>query len=123
MLQVINDLPPHVVGTRANGEVTRSDMETVLVPKIQELVNRQGEINYFLVLETSVQNFTLAAWWDDFKLGLKNFAKWKRIAIVTDQKGVKRFTDIFRFVVPGKSHGFSHNQLEEAKEWVRMEEA
>jgi hypothetical protein len=123
MLQVINDLPPHVVGIRASGEVTRSDMETVLMPKIQELVNRQGEINYLLVLETGVQNFTLAAWWDDLKLGLRNFAKWNRIAIVTDQQGVEWFTDVFRFMVPGKSRGFSHIQLEEAKEWVNMEEA
>jgi hypothetical protein len=123
MLQIINDLPVHVVGIRASGEVTRSDMEAVLLPKIQELVNRRGEINYLLVLDTGIQNFTLAAWWDDLKLGLKNFTKWNRIAIVTDQKGVEWFTDIFRFVIPGKSRGFSHNQLEEARSWVSMEGA
>ncbi|HEX8021906.1 STAS/SEC14 domain-containing protein [Mucilaginibacter sp.] len=122
MLQIINNLPPHVVGIRASGEVNSQDMETVLLPEINKLVNRQGKINYLLVLDTGVQNFTLAAWWDDLKLGLKNFTNWHRIAIVTDQKGVEWFTDIFRFMVPGNSRGFSHDQLEEAKNWISQTE-
>ena len=111
-----------MVGIYARGEVTRNDMETILIPKIQELKNRQGEINYLLVLGTGVQNFTLAAWWDDLKLGLTNFTNWHRIAVVTDQKGVEWFTDLFRFMIPGKSRGFSPDQLEEAKAWVSGEE-
>ncbi|MGF7073281.1 STAS/SEC14 domain-containing protein [Mucilaginibacter sp. 3215] len=122
MLQIINNLPQHVIGIYASGEVTRNDMEIILIPKIQELKNRQGEINYLLVLGTGVENFTLAAWWDDLKLGLTNFTNWHRIAVVTDQKGVEWFTDLFRFMIPGKSRGFSPDQLEEAKAWVSGEE-
>lgn len=122
MLQIINNLPAHVVGIRASGEVTNQEMETVLLPAINELVNRQGKINYLLVLDTGVQNFTLAAWWDDLKLGLKNFTNWNRIAVVSDQKGVEWFTDLFRFMVPGKSKGFSHDELEEAKTWISQQD-
>jgi hypothetical protein len=123
MLQQIKDLPPHVIGIRASGEVTKDDMETVLLPKIKELVDREGKINYLLVLETGVQNFTLAAWWDDLKLGIANFTNWHRIAVVSDQKGVEWITDLFRFFVPGTSKGFSLNELEEAKAWVAGEDA
>jgi hypothetical protein len=122
MLEQINDLPPHVVGIRATGEVTKEDMETVLLPKVKELVDREGKINYLLVLETGVQNFTLAAWWDDMKLGIANFTNWHRIAVVSDQKGVEWFTDMFRFFVPGTAKGFTLNELEEAKFWVAAEE-
>ncbi|WP_114938618.1 STAS/SEC14 domain-containing protein [Mucilaginibacter endophyticus] len=118
MLQIINNLPAHVVGIRATGEVTRQDMETVLLPTIDELVRREGKINYLLVLDTNVQNFTLAAWWNDLKLGLKNFSKWNRIAIVSEQKGVEWFTDLFRLMIPGKSKGFTHQQLDGAVLWV-----
>jgi hypothetical protein len=118
MLQYITGLPQHVVGIRATGEVTKEDMETVLLPKIEELVNRQGKINYILVLETGIQNFTLAAWWDDLKLGLKNFTNWHRIAVVSDQKGVEWFTDLFSYFVPGKSKGFSLEELAHAVEWI-----
>ncbi|GAB3918880.1 SpoIIAA family protein [Mucilaginibacter boryungensis] len=122
MLQYINDLPPHVVGIRATGEVTKDDMEKVLIPRIDELVARQGEINYLLVPQTDVGNFTLSAWWDDLKLGLKNFTKWNKIAVVTDQKGVEWFSDVFRFFVPGKSKGFALNELDEAVAWISAKE-
>ena len=122
MLQYINDLPSHVVGIRATGEVTKDDMEKVLIPRIDELVARQGEINYLLVLQTDVGNFTLSAWWDDLKLGLKNFTKWNKIAVVTDQKGVEWFSDVFRFFVPGKSKGFALNELDEAVAWISAKE-
>ncbi|PWK79060.1 hypothetical protein LX99_01516 [Mucilaginibacter oryzae] len=61
MLKLIDNLPNHVVGIRATGEITRGDMETVLLPAINELAAREGAINYLLVLDTGVQNFTLAA--------------------------------------------------------------
>lgn len=118
MLRYINDLPEHVVGIHAAGEVSKEDYEKVLIPRLEELVARQGEINYLLILETEVGNFTAGAWWDDFKLGLKHFTQWNRIAVVTDQKGVEWFTDAFTLFIPGKSKGFSLAQLDEAIKWV-----
>jgi hypothetical protein len=118
MLQFIRDLEPHVVGIHAVGEVTKEDVETVLIPHIDDLVKRQGEINYLLVLETDVKNFTAGAWWGDLKVGLKNFTKWNKIAIVSNQKGVEWFSDVFRFFIPGKSKGFSLNELDEAVKWI-----
>lgn len=120
MLQFINDLPPHVIGIHAVGDVTKEDYDKVLLPRMDELVKRQGEINYLLVLETDVSNFTLGAWWEDLKLGLKNFTKWNRIAIVSDQKGVEWFSDAFRFVIPGKSKGFPLSDLQDAVTWVSV---
>ena len=122
MLKYISDLPSHVVGIHASGEVTKADMERVVIPRVDELVARQGEINYLLVLDTDVGNFTVGAWWDDIKLGLKNFSKWNRIAVVTDQKGVEWFTDVFRYFVPGKSKGFSMSELDEAVAWISVKD-
>lgn len=118
MMQPITNLPAHVAGMRATGEVTREDIDTVLLPLLNRQVARFGEIYYILVLDTPVQKFTLGAWWDDIKAGLKNFGQWKRIAIVSDQKAVEYFTNIFSFFVPGKSRGFSPNELEEAYAWI-----
>ncbi|OJW18122.1 STAS/SEC14 domain-containing protein [Mucilaginibacter sp. 44-25] len=118
MLQFIKDLPAHVVGIHAIGEVTKEDVDRVLIPKIDELVKRQDEINYLLVLETDVQNWSSGAWLDDIKMGIKNFTKWNKIAVLSDQKGVQWFTDAFHYFVPGKSKGFSLNELDEAVKWV-----
>ena len=121
MLQFINDLPDDVVGIHAIGEVTKEDFDQVLIPKIDDLSKRQGEIKYLLVLETDVSNFTLAAWWKDLVMGLKHFTEWKRIAVVSDQKGVEWFTDAFKYFIPGNSKGFALNELEEAVEWIKQD--
>jgi hypothetical protein len=118
MLQFINDLPDYVVGIHAIGEVTKEDYERVLLPRIDDLVKRQGEINYLLVLETDVKNFSAGSWLEDLKLGLKNFTKWNKIAVVTDQKSVEWFSDIFRFFIPGKSKGFRLIELDKAIRWI-----
>lgn len=122
MLQFIKDLPDHVVGIRATGEVNKEDYERVLIPRMEELAKRQGGIDYLLVLETDVQNFSAAAWFEDLKLGLKNFSKWRKVAIVTDQKGVEWLTDISRHFIPGESRGYKLSELDEAIAWVSDEE-
>lgn len=118
MLQFINDLPKDVVGIHAIGEVTKEDYEKVLLPRMNDLVKRQGRIKYLLVLETDVQNFSAGSWWEDLKLGLKNFTKWNKIAVVTDQKSVEWLSDAFRFFIPGKSKGFPFSELAEAIKWI-----
>ena len=122
MLQFIKDLPDDVIGIRATGEVNKDDYEKVLIPRMEEMSKRQGAINYLLVLETGVQNFSAAAWWQDFKLGLKNFSKWKKVAIVTDQKSVEWLTDVTKHIIPGESRGYSLDELDEAIQWISSED-
>lgn len=118
MLTRIDGLPSHVLGLKATGEVTKSDIENVLIPGLDALVEAYGKINYLLVLETEVKNFTIGAWLQDAKAGITNFLKWNKIAIVTSEKGVEKFSDVFGVVVPGTSKGFSPDELEEAMAWV-----
>jgi hypothetical protein len=118
MLSIISGLPKHVVGIKATGDVDQKDFEQVLIPALDQTVEENGEINYLLQLETPVKNFSIGAWWEDAKVGLKHFTKWHKIAIVTAEKGVEKFSDIFGIAVPGESKGFPPDQLEEAKLWV-----
>lgn len=122
MLRYIKDLPEHVIGIHAVGEVSKDDYEKVLIPRLEELVARQGEINYLLILETNVGNFTAGAWWGDFKLGLKHFKQWNKIAVVTEQKMVEWLSDALTAFIPGKSKGFSMDELDAAIKWVSERE-
>jgi len=122
MLQFIKDLPDHVVGIRAIGEVDKRDYAEVLIPRMEELVKREGEIDYLLVLETDVRNFTAAAWWQDFKLWLKHFSKWRKVAIVTDQKSVEWLSDALKHFIPGESRGYRLSELNDAIDWVSADD-
>lgn len=121
MLKMIDHLPNNVLGIRASGKVTSKDMEQVLLPELDALADRTGQLNYLLVLENQVQDFTAGAWWKDMVAGLKHFTYWNRIAVVTDQKIVEVFTDLFELAVPGRSKGFRPDQLDEAIDWVQVD--
>ena len=118
MLTKIDNLPDFVLGVRAAGEVDKNDLDTVLLPGLQDLADQYGEIYYLLVLETPVENFTAGAWYQDLVAGIKHLTQWKKMAIVTDQKAVEKFTDIFSYVAPGEAKGFELSELDEAISWV-----
>lgn len=120
MLQIIDKLPEYVFGIRAIGDVTSDDIENVLIPGLNNLTNKYDEIYYLLVLETKVENFSAGAWVRDMVVSLKNFTKWKKIAVVSDQMAVKKFADAFSYVSPSESKGFSLNDLDEALIWISL---
>ena len=118
MLQLIEGLPDHVVGVRAINAVTEDDYKKVLLPALEELNKRKGKLNLLIVLETDVSNYTIGAWINDIKAGLKYFSKWHRVAIVSDQKFIQKFTDAFSIIAPGDYKGFTIAELSIAKLWV-----
>ncbi len=118
MLQIIPGFPGNVVGVQATGKVTKNDYEQVLIPALDALSKRVEKMSLLLLLETDITHFTPGAWMDDMLIGLKHFTKWNRVAIVTDQKGVQKFTDFFSNFVPGQYKGFPVSELEIAKQWV-----
>lgn len=111
-------MPSNVAAFRAIGEVSEDDFKNVVIPVVDRLVQNTGELNYMLVLDTSVKNFTAGAWWQDAMLGLKNLTKWNRVAIVSDSDGLNAFTDIFSVFIPGEFRGFYPEQFQVALDWV-----
>jgi hypothetical protein len=118
MLEHMKYLPVHVLGIHAVGNVTNKDYEKALRPLLNEHVKQNRRINFLLVLETDIQNFTAGAWCGNVEIGLKYFTKWNRLAIVTDQKGVREFSHLFKYIIPGKYKGYTLDDLGEAVKWV-----
>ena len=118
MLQIMKDVPGNVVGVRALGKVTEEDYKQSLVPALENASKKSGEINLLMIFETDLGNFTYGAWMQDAKLSLKHFAKWNKIAIVSDQKIVERLAHVFNFISPAEAKGFPVSDIELAKLWV-----
>ncbi|RYZ95292.1 MAG: STAS/SEC14 domain-containing protein [Sphingobacteriaceae bacterium] len=118
MLQIISDMPVHVLGVHAIGEVKKDDIRKVLIPKLEEMVAVHGEINYLLVMETEIKNFTIGALLEDMMTGLDHYTKWNKIAVVSDQTSVIWFSNMFKFFIPGEAKGYPLNKLDEAVIWV-----
>jgi len=118
MIREINNLPANMVGFKATGEVTQEDFDETVIPKVKELVATTDTLNYMLVLDTAIGNFTLGAWFKDAVMGIRKLMKWNRAAIVSDVKGVKIFTDIFSVLMPGEFKVFEHKDQQLAIDWV-----
>ncbi|ABG58520.1 STAS/SEC14 domain-containing protein [Cytophaga hutchinsonii] len=118
MITQIQNLPANMVGFKATNEVTQEDFTNKVIPTVKELVEKTDTLNYMLVLDTSVKDFTAGAWFKDAVLGVKNLTKWNRAAIVSDEKGVKTFTDVFSVLVPGEFKVFEHKDQQKAIDWV-----
>lgn len=118
MISQFKNIPNTMVGFRASQEVTKDDFDQVVLPAVAELVQRTDELNYMLVLDTPLKNFTIGAWIKDAMLGLNNLSKWNRVAIVSDSESLNTFTNMFSKVVPGEFRGYTPDELENAVDWV-----
>lgn len=121
MITKMTNIPDYVAGFTAKGEVTKDDYTQVVFPEIERVLNKHGHIHFLLELQTGTGNFTAGAWMSDALLGLKHLTKWKKMAIVSDQKSVEKITDFISPIMPGESKGFSLDELEAAKQWVSSE--
>jgi hypothetical protein len=112
------DTTDNIVAFRALAEVTKEDFLTVVVPAVEHLVKQTNEINFLLVLDTDIKNFTAGAWLEDALLGLKHLGKWNRAAIITDTEEIISFTNGFSYIVPGEFKGFKKVDFNKALNWV-----
>lgn len=117
MITQIHDVPDNIVAFRAEGEVTQDDFDIVR-QKSAELVEKTNKLNYLLLLDTPLKEFSAGAWLQDALLGIQNITKWNRAAIVTDSEGIQDFTAIFSKVMPGEFRGFAKSEYETAVDWV-----
>jgi len=121
MIELIKDIPDYVAGFTAIGTVTKDDYTNIVFPQLERVIAKHGHIHFLLVLDTSAGNFTAGAWMSDALAGLKHLSKWKKMAIVSDQKMVEKITNIISPLIPGESKGFTQAELPAAIQWVSSE--
>lgn len=122
MIYQIIDLPRNIVGFNAAWEVTPKDFEEVVIPCVEKHVEKNGHLNYLLVMNPSIHNFSCVSWLSDILKKIRYTCKWNRAAIVTDSKTLKYFTNLVTFFMVGEFMVFPHHQLKEAIHWVSEHE-
>jgi hypothetical protein len=118
MVQQINGLPDNVAGFKATGIVTKEDFDQVIFPVVQKVVKKFKRLNFLMVMDTEMKNFTLGAWLADALVGLKHLSSWNRLAFVSDEESVKTIAPIMDKILPGKYKAFSKSAEADAINWV-----
>lgn len=118
MIQLLPNLPDHIVGISASGQVNAADYETILIPAIDVALKKHDRIRLLYQLGPEFTEFTLGAMWDDMKIGIAHLRSWERIAVVTDLDWVASATRMFAFAIPCPVKVFSSNELADAEAWI-----
>lgn len=118
MLKIIKDLPENVLGIEAEGEVTGSDYETVLIPAVEGKLKANKKICLLYHLGSSFTGFDLKAMIDDAGIGIKHLSDWDKIALVSDHQLINIFAKFFGYLLSGKVRVFKNVELEAAREWI-----
>jgi len=118
MLRVLSDLPSDVLGIEAIGEITSEDYESVLVPAIEERISRHRKLRLLYVLGRDFTAFSAGAAWQDARVGMRHFASFDRIAVVTDAEWIAKMVRGFGFVMPAQVCVFEVAELRAARAWI-----
>lgn len=117
MIEPMTNVPEDVLGFRADGQITASDYTEVLKPAVDAVLQRGDEVR--IVIEfASWSGMSGGAVWEDLKMGIERFTKWKRIALVTDVDWMRHATNLFGWMTPGDVKTFSLAEREQALAWA-----
>lgn len=118
MIEVIPDLPDHVIGIAAKGKVTGMDYESVIIPLVEKKLGTYSKISLLYHIGSEFTGMDAEAVWEDTKVGLRHIKAWEKIAVVSDVDWVRWAVNIFRLAMPGHVKVFENAQLGEARKWV-----
>src|SRR5674476_324086 len=118
MIKIMNDFPDNVLGVSAEGKITGTDYETVLIPAIEEKLKSNKKIRMVYHLGSSFTGFDLSAMLDDAKMGMKHLSAWDRIALVSDHEMINTFAKFFGHMLSCELRVFKNAEMGEAKKWI-----
>ena len=118
MIGLISSLPNNVLGISAEGEITGTDYETILIPVLEEKLKANKKINLLYHLGNNFTGFNMNAMLDDAKMGLKHLSAFDRIALVSDHHMINIFAKFFGYMLSCELRIFKNSELEDAKKWV-----
>ncbi len=118
MIKIVQGLPENVVAVSVSGEVTGEDYKNVLIPAIEDKIQKYGKVRILYHLDKELEWFTLNAMLEDAKVGIRNLTAFEKIAVVSDVDWVNSAVEIFKFIIPFPVKTYKNEELPEAKAWI-----
>lgn len=118
MIEIMTDLPDHVLGLRARGQVSADDYREVLVPALEKKLKQHPRVRLLYVIGEGFEEYTRGAAWEDAKVGMFHLTAFERTAIVTDVDWVEKMVKALGFAMPGQVRLFEDDELQNAREWI-----
>jgi hypothetical protein len=121
MISIIEGLPDYILGISAEGQVTGNDYETVLILALEEKLKAHKKIRLLYQFGSDFTGFDLTDIGDDTGVGIKHFAAWEKVALVSDNHQVNIIAKFFSFMFPCEVRIYNNAEMDEAKKWIRSD--
>ncbi len=118
MLKIMIDLPDSVLGVTAEGKITGTDYETVLIPALDLKLKTNKKIQMIYHLGERFTGFDLNAMMDDAKMGLKHLSSFDKIALVSDHQVINNVAKFFGYLLSCELRIYKESELNDAKKWI-----
>jgi len=118
MVELLNDFPPYVAAYKATGHVNKEEYEHVVMARINEVAAHYGKINFLVLMETEVWDYSFGSLVDYVKMTFEHFKQWNRLAVVSNEQWVNKVYDVLGGLVYGEVKSFKIYQYEEARQWI-----
>jgi hypothetical protein len=113
----VKDSPANVLVVELDDQLEKDDFTEVFTPAVERLVAATGELRVVLVYP-DFDGISAGAAWEDFKTGMGNWRRWRRIALVTDEKWMERSLKAFAWMKPGDVKHFPMSERPAAITWA-----
>ena len=117
MIELLDGLPPHVVGFRGDGRIDAADYEQVLEPAVDAALADGGKVSLLYVLDEGT-SYTGGAMWEDGRGGRGPLRHGDRLAVVTDAEWCRRLVHAFGWMMGGQLRLFHAGEVGEATTWA-----
>lgn len=110
MIEPIPNLPDHIVALQKSGEDLDADFENIFVPAVEQAQQKYDKIRLLYQMDSEPSA--------NSKVGIKEFAQFEKICLVTDSSAVATKIKNFSFFIPCEIRVFPVAELVAAKTWI-----
>ncbi len=118
MLEIMSESQANILGVKATGELTRQELQEVLVPRLKAIIGEHGGVRVLFCLDKDVKGWDLAAL-EHAGFGRNDLQAFQRVAVVGASWQIKMEMKILALLLCGGVRNFSRAELQEAWTWIR----
>ena len=118
-VKILDGFPNDVLAMEITGRLHAADYEEVIDPLVAKKLERHDKLKVLLVVDKGFEGATSGAAWDDLKLGLKNFTRYSKLAVVTDLHWLRNAVRLMGPFMPAKVHTYPLINKDLAEDWIK----
>ncbi len=107
-----------VLIVEGSGKLSKSDYQEVLRPAVEKTINEHGKLRVVIAFAAKFEGMDGGAFWQDLSMGVQEWSKWERVALVSDQAWMRDGLHLFGWAIPGQARAFGTDEREAAIAWA-----